>query len=109
MDVIWEILLLIYSRKPHPNTDLSVYRSDDPDPEYEVSLDLAAIKLKISGAKAECCRRRMGQTAKWLAEISFAIRETKLPQGPENLPQNLPPSFTSTLKNVTEHPFLTSH
>ena len=75
MDVIWEILLLIYSRKPHPNTDLSVYRSDDPDPEYEVSLDLAAIKLEISGAKAECCRRRMGQTAKWLAEISFAIVE----------------------------------
>ena len=70
MDVIWEILLLIYSRKPHPNTDLSVYRSDDPDPEYEVSLDLAAIKLEISG-----CRRRMGQTAKWLAEISFAIVE----------------------------------
>ena len=60
MDVIWEILLLIYSRKPHPNTDLSVYRSDDPDPEYEVSLDLAAIKLEISG-----CRRRMGQTGKW--------------------------------------------
>ena len=70
MDVIWEILLLIYSRKPHPNLDLSVYRSDDPDPEYEVSLDLAAIKLEISG-----CRHRMGQTAKWLAEISFAIVE----------------------------------
>ena len=71
MDVIWEILLLIYSRKPHPNMDLS----DDPDPEYEVSPDLAAIKLEISGAKAKCCRRRMGQTAKWLAEISFAIVE----------------------------------
>ena len=80
MDVIWEILLLlIYSRKPHPNTDLSVYRSDDPDPEYEVSLDLAAIKLEISGAKAECSRRRMGQTAKWLAEISFAVEASPVP------------------------------
>ena len=75
MDVIWEILLLIYSGKPHPNMDLSVYRSDDPDPEYEVSLDLAATTLEISCAKAKCCRCRMGQTAKWLAEISFAIVE----------------------------------
>ena len=90
MDVIWEILLLlIYSRKPHPNmdVDVSMYPGDDPDPEYEVSLDLATIKLEISGAQAECSRRGLGQTAKWLAEISFAIRETKLPPGPESLPQ----------------------
>ena len=88
MDVIWEILLLlIYSRKPHPNMDVSVYRSDDLDPEYELSQDLATIKLEISGAQAECSRHGLGQTAKWLAEISFAIRGTQLPPGPENLPQ----------------------
>ena len=64
--------------------DVSVYPGDDPDTEYEVSLHLAAIKLEISGAKAECSRRGLGQIAKWLAEISFAIRERP---GPENLPQ----------------------
>ena len=90
-------------------TKFIVYLGDDPDPEYEVSLELAAIKLEIIGAQAECSRHGLGQTAKWLVEISFAIRETKLPLGPENLPHNLPPSFTSTLKNVTEHPFLTSY
>ena len=87
MDVIWEIILLIDSRKPPHNMDVSLYPGDDPDPEYEVSLDLAAIKLEISGAQAECSRRGLGQTAKWLAEISFAIRGTQLPPGPENLPQ----------------------
>ena len=55
--------------------DLSVYRGDDPDPKYEVSLDLATIKLEISGAKAKCSRRGLGQTAKWHVEISFAIVE----------------------------------
>ena len=64
--------------------DVSAYPGDDPD--YEVSLDLPAIKLEISAAGAECSRRGLGQTAKWLAEISFAIRETRLPPGPENLP-----------------------
>ena len=87
MDVTWEIIFLIYSRKLPHNMDVSVYPGDDPDPEYEVSLDLASIKLEISGTQAECSRRGLGQTAKWLAEISFAIRETKLPPGPENLPQ----------------------
>ena len=65
--------------------DVSAYPGDDP--EYEVRLDLAAIKLEISAAGAECSRRGLGQTAMWLAEISFAIRETRLPPGPENLPQ----------------------
>ena len=75
---------LFYSRKPH-NMDVSVISGEDT--EYEVSLDLAAIKLEISGVQAECSRRGLSQTAKWLAEISFAIRETQLPPGPENLPQ----------------------
>ena len=65
--------------------DVSVNSGEDT--EYEVSLDLAAIKLEISGVQTECSRRGLGQTAKWLAEISFAIRETQIPPGPENLPQ----------------------
>ena len=86
MDVMLEIIFLNSRKFPH-NMDVSVYPGDDPDTDYEVSLDLAAIKLEISGAQAECSRRGLGQTAKWLAEISFAIRETKLPPGPDNLPQ----------------------
>ena len=69
--------------------DVSVISGEDT--EYDVSLDLAAIKLEISGVQAECSRRGLSQTAKWLAEISFAIRETQLPPGPENLP---PPELT---------------
>ena len=67
-------------------TKFMVYPGDDPDPEYEVSLELAAIKLEIIGAQDECSRHGLEKTAKWLAEISFAIRETQLPPGPENLP-----------------------
>ena len=53
--------------------DVSVYPGDDPDTEYEVSLHLAAIKLEISGAKAECSRRGLGQTENWLSEIRAAF------------------------------------
>ena len=69
---------MLTRKLPH-NMDVSVYPGDDPDPVYEVSLDLAAIKLRISGAKAEFSRRGLCQTAKWLAEISFAIRERSFP------------------------------
>ena len=35
--------------------------------------------------QAECSRRGLAQSAKWLAEISFAIRSTQ--QGQDSLPQ----------------------
>ena len=45
-----------------------------------MSLHLAAIKLRISGAKAECSRRGLGQTENWLSEISFDIRVRSFPR-----------------------------
>ena len=61
--------------------DVSVVSGGDPETEYEVTLDLALIKLKISRAQAKCSRRGLSQSAAWLAETSFAIRETQLPRG----------------------------
>ena len=71
--------------------DVSVVSGGDPETEYEVTLDLALIKLEISSAQAECSRRGLSQTTKWLAEISFAIRETQRPQARRQRPnQNYP-------------------
>ena len=73
------------------------------DPGCRVTLDLAAMKVRkmiknvikgfnekyykveISSVQAECSRRGLAQSAKWLAEISFAIRSTQ--QGQDSLPQ----------------------
>jgi len=55
------------------------------DPGCRVTLDLAAMKVEISSVQAECSRRGLAQSAKWLAEISFAIRSTQ--QGQDSLPQ----------------------
>jgi len=41
--------------------------------------------VEISSVQAECSRRGLAQSAKWLAEISFAIRSTQ--QGQDSLPQ----------------------
>ena len=69
-------LLLSYFRKPnYNNMDVSVVLGGDAETEYEVTLDLALIKLEISSAKAECSRRGLNQITKRLAEISFAIRD----------------------------------
>ena len=76
------MIFLFYSRKPqYYNMDVSVVSGGDPETEYEVTLDLALIKLEISTAQAECSRRGLSQSAAWLAETSFAIRETQLPRG----------------------------
>ena len=76
IDVMLGMIFLFYSRKPqYYNMDVSVVSGGDPETEYEVTLDLALIKLEISSAQAECSRRGLSQTAKWLAEISFAIRD----------------------------------
>jgi len=45
----------------------------------EIQLDLVTIKTEICRVQAECCRRGLNQTSKWLAEINFALRETALP------------------------------
>ena len=72
-----------------------------------MSLHLAAIKLRISGAKAECSRRGLGQTENWLSEISFDIRVRSFPRARKvlNWTHIISPSLTSTLKNMKEQPF----
>ena len=46
-------LLLSYFRKPnYNNIDVSVVSGGDAETEYEVTLDLALIKLEISSAQA---------------------------------------------------------
>ena len=73
--------VFFYSRKPHYNMDVIVVSGRDPETEYEVTLNPALIKLKISSTQAECSRRGLSQSSAWLAETSFAIRETQLPRG----------------------------
>ena len=66
--------------------DISVYNPDESI--IDIKLDLPAIKLEINRVQAECRRRGLTQTTKWLAEINFAIRTTPLPASVDTLPHH---------------------
>ena len=61
--------------------DVSMLNLDEAP---EIQLDLVAMKTEICRVQAECCRRGLNQTSKWLAEINFAMRTTSLP--PDQVP-----------------------
>lgn len=63
---------------------------DSAEGGLDIQLDLPAIKAELAEVQQRCSSRGLVQTAKWLAEINYALRGTLLPDSSSRVPE-LPP------------------
>jgi len=56
----------------------------------DIALDLPAIRAELAAVQARCAARGLLQSSKWLAEISYSLRDTPLPEGAAPQPELQP-------------------